>query len=122
MKRIVVHPYGFKWKGGIVMSNESFLKVLKQGDVLEVKKVQVGTKQLASLVRLMPHDYLAIHVNGRLEIQAVEDHSVRVGKDYKVRYRTPRHDTQFFGLMDKAWLPEPRHLTEKIVVLRPQKL
>jgi GrpB-like predicted nucleotidyltransferase (UPF0157 family) len=120
LKRIVSRPYGFKWKGGIVMLNENLIKALKEGDVLEVKGIQVGTKQLLGLVRLMPYGHVAIHINGRLELTSVEAKSIK-GKDgqYKVHYRTPGSNTQFFGLMHKAWLPAH---PEKVVVLHPKKI
>jgi hypothetical protein len=118
LKRVVVRPWGTKWKGGVVLSNKSLLDVLKGGDVLEVKGLQVGAKQLFSLIRLFPHDHVAIHVNGRLEIQSVDTQSVR-GKDgqYKVHYRTPKRNTQFLGLAKGAWVPSGM---VKVAVLRPK--
>ena len=118
MKRIVVHPWGTKWKGGVVLSNKALLQVLKSGDVLEVKGLQVGAKQLGALIRLFPHDHVALHVNGRLEVQSVATQSVK-GKDgqYKVHYRTPKSNTQFLGLDKGAWVPAGM---VKVAVLRPK--
>jgi len=118
-RRIIGRPWGRRHKGGWIIQPESLVKCLKEGNVVEFGKLQVGTKNLIELVRLMnfPDQELLINVNGKLEIQNIARHVAVKGDHFRTTFRLPKN-RHYFSLCDKAWLP---NVVTATVVIKPKK-
>ena len=116
MKRIIERPWGRKrGRDGWIIQPTELRNALKQGDIAEIGKLQVGAKQLSELIKLMcfPDQELLIRDNGRLEVENI----ARVLVKGRTEFRKPRL-VHSFRLDDKAWLPKKATVT---VVIKPRK-
>ena len=120
MKRTVQRPWGRKHRGGWILQPQELIKALKQGQVVEIGKLQVGTKNLIDLIRLLqfPDQELLISANGNLEVQNIQRFSRQRNGQVRTEFRLPRKNRHYFKLYPGAWVPE---IVNTIVVLKPKK-
>ena len=118
-KRIIGRPWGRRHRGGWIIQPESLLQCLREGDAVEFGKIQVGTKNLFQLVRLMdfPDQELLINTNGKLEVQNIARYTVEKNGQRRTEFRLPRN-RHYFNLCGGAWLP--KNITT-LVVIKPKK-
>jgi len=118
-KRIIGRPWGRRYKGGWVIQPEDLLNCLKQGDAVEIGEIQLGTKNLINLVRLMefPDQELLINSNGKLEVQNIARYIAEKDGQKQTKFRLPRN-RHYFNLCNGAWLPKT---IKALVVIKPKK-
>ncbi len=122
-KRIVQRPWGHRHRKGWVITTVALVNALKQGDVVELDGIQVGTKPLIQLVRLLGYEDCLVRANHRLEIETVARTCRQKNGHMTTTFAKPRHYYNWMGLVNGAWLPKPwmPKTIGKIVVLRPRK-
>ena len=120
MKRTLQRPWGRKHRGSWIIQPDDLLKSLKAGDAVEIGKVQVGTRNLIDLVRLLkfPDQELLISANGKLEVQNIARYMQVKDGHPRTAFRLPRRGRHYFSLYNGAWLPE---VIKTMVVLKPKK-
>jgi len=118
VKKIVERLWATRRLGGWVFQRSQLLDALKKGAVLEYEGIFIGTRELRKLLALMPDEDCLVRANGRLEIENIE----RVVRTRNGKRRSsfvkPRHSHQWFGLVDKAWVPPG---VPQVVAIRPRK-
>lgn len=118
-KRVICRLWGHRQRGGYVYRRDELTNALKQGELVEVGKIQVGTRELRELVKLMPYEFCMVKSNGALEIEAIT--SVWRGQppNCKNHFEKPRRGPNAaFKLLDGAWKPKTVNTT---VVVKAQK-
>ena len=118
-KRVICKLWGHRQRGGVVYKNADLTEALKKGELVEVGKITVGTRQLRELVRLMPYEHCIVRSNGCLEIESLK--SVWRGKppDVKCHFEKPRRGScASFKIVNGAWKPKFAGTT---VVVKAQK-
>ena len=119
IKRVVCRLWAHRQRGGYVFRKDELTNALKQGELVEVGKISVGTRELRELVKLMPYEFCMVKSNGSLEIEAIT--AVWRGKapDVKSHFEKPRRGPNAsFKLNDGAWKPKTVNTT---VVVKAQK-
>lgn len=120
-KRIVRRPWGRRLRGGWIIQPEDILQALKDGEIAEMGKLQVGAQQLRKLITLMkfPEQELLIKTNGCLEVHNIQRFITRRNGHLWTSFRKPRLQHSF-RVSDKAWLPETTK-PKTTVIIRPRK-
>lgn len=119
MKRIIRRPWGRKKDGGWVIQPNELLTALKDGDIAEIGKLQVGAKQLSRLIQLMqfPDQELLVSANGQLEVQNIKRVIVQKNGHRTTTFRKPRL-RHSFRINPESWLPTKVKVT---LVIKPRK-
>lgn len=112
-------PWGRRKNGGWIIQPDELLKALKDGQVAEIGKLQVGAKQLAELIRAMrfSDEELLISSNGQLELQNIRRVIIQKNGKTRTNFRKPKC-AHMIRLEPKAWLPKNATTT---VVIKPRK-
>jgi hypothetical protein len=99
-KKIIVHrPWATKRGGALIIKVDSLIEATKLAQSVKFDKITVASRELRSLLQLMPTEHVKVTINGRLEIETVKCKYTKG----KASYRRPRHVYNMFGLEDGAW-------------------
>jgi hypothetical protein len=124
-KRLIIRPWGRRRRGGWIINPESLIKVLKDGDAVQMGEITVGTRNLVKIIRgmeLPENELLLLKCNGNLEISNIglryipnpKGPNPRKGQYYTLKPKLRNTIT----LHNKAWLKGD---IGKLLVLRPKK-
>ena len=120
LKRKLQRPWGTRRNGGWVIQVEELIKNLKDGDVAEFGKLQVGARQLRQLIGFLrfPDEELLIKSNGQLEVQNIKRIFVKnPDGTRRCNFRKPKL-AHSFRLEPNAWVPDKAKV---VLVIKPRK-
>ncbi len=118
-QRVQRRLWGRRRNGGWVLPTAELLKALKDGEVVEFDRIQVGTRTLRKLIELMtfPDLELLVTSNGHLQLENMVRQTVQKDEQLTNVFRLPRN-RHMVRVYSGAWEPKT---VNTVVVIRPRR-